>query len=88
MTTATAFNTSDTVTEGMWAGIEAEFAGYRSRIAMMAAEVMDTATDMFNPLGPVVDVPVIDIEAIECDSFDLAALIDDQDAVVLEFATA
>lgn len=88
MTNATATTISHTTEHDIFAGIEVEFADYRSRIALLAVEAIGTLTDMFTPLGPVAEVPVIDIEAIEWDSFDLAALIDDQDAVIMEFAAA
>ena len=71
----------------MLSELDAEFAGYRHRIASMSIDAADASMRLFTAFALVEDVQIIDIEAIEWETFDLERMLDQtDDSVLFEFA--
>jgi len=89
MTNEAASATTTLLEEDLLGDLTAEFSGYRNRIASMVIEAGDATMRMFSSFALIEEVQMIDIEAIEWDTFDLASMLDaTDDSVLLEFAAA
>jgi len=86
MTNEAALASSD---QSLLVDLDAEFSAFRHRIATMSVNVGETSMRMLTDFALVEDVQIIDIEAIEWETFDLASMLDaTDDSILLEFAAA